>query len=200
MLSMLRYHRYILRQLALPVLFITIGLTAIIWLTQSLRFIDLIVNKGLSLSSFIHLSMLLLPSFMGVILPIALFCAILFIYNRLAIDSELVSLRASGTSQWSLARPAILLAGIVMILVYSINMYFTPLSYRSFKDRQTVIRSDFSSVLLQEGVFTTLVNDVTVYVRARNSDAQLRGILVHDERITDQPVTMMAYLCNVDVM
>jgi|MDSW01.2.fsa_nt_gb lipopolysaccharide export system permease protein len=192
MLSMLRYHRYILRQLALPVLFITIGLTAIIWLTQSLRFIDLIVNKGLSLSSFIHLSMLLLPSFMGVILPIALFCAILFIYNRLAIDSELVSLRASGTSQWSLARPAILLAGIVMILVYSINMYFTPLSYRSFKDRQTVIRSDFSSVLLQEGVFTTLVNDVTVYVRARNSDGQLRGILVHDERITDQPVTMMA--------
>ena len=189
---MLRYHRYILKQLALPVIFITVGLTAIIWLTQSLRFIDLIVNKGLSLSSFLHLSMLLLPSFLGVILPIALFCAIFFIYNKLTIDSELVSLRASGASQWSLARPAILLALIVTTLVYAINMYFTPLSYRSFKDRQTIIRSDYSSVLLQEGVFTTLINDVTVYVRARNSEGQLRGILVHDARISDQPVTMMA--------
>ena len=192
MYAMLRYQRYILRHLALPVLFITVGLTAIIWLTQSLRFIDLIVNKGLSLSSFLHLSLLLLPSFLGVILPISLFCAILFVYNRLAIDSELVSLRASGASQWSLAKPAIILAGIVMIIVNAINMYFTPLSYRNFKDKQTVIRSDFSSVLLQEGVFTTLVNNVTVYVRARNTDGRLRGILVHDERIPDQPVTMMA--------
>lgn len=189
---MLRYQRYILRQLALPVLFITVGLTAIIWLTQSLRFIDLIVNKGLSLSAFLHLSMLLLPSFLGVILPIALFCATLFVYNKLVIDSELVSLRASGVSQWSLAKPALVLAGIVMVLVYAINMYFTPLSYRTFKDRQTIIRSDYSSVLLQEGVFTTLINDVTVFVRARSTDGQLRGILVHDARVPDRPVTMMA--------
>jgi len=189
---MLRYQRYIFRQLALPVLFIIFGLTAIIWLTQSLRFIDLIVNKGLSLSAFLHLSMLLLPSFLGVILPIALFCAILFVYNKLVVDSELVSLRASGASQWSLAAPALMLAGVVMVLSFAINMYFTPLSYRTFKDRQTIIRSDYSSVLLQEGVFTTLINDVTVYVRARNTNGRLRGILVHDARMPDQPVTMMA--------
>tara|TARA_Y100001970_G_scaffold294331_1_gene450821 strand:- start:129050 stop:130234 length:1185 start_codon:yes stop_codon:yes gene_type:complete len=192
MIYMLRYQRYILKQLALPVIFISVGLTAVIWLTQSLRFIDLIVNKGLSLSAFLHLSMLLLPSFLGVILPIALFCAVLFVYNRLSIDSELVSLRASGESQWSLARPALVMAGIILVCVYAINMYFTPLSYRSFKERQTVIRSDYSSVLLQEGVFNTLANDVTVYVRARNSEGQLRGILVHDERLEDSPVTMMA--------
>ena len=71
-------------------------------------------------------------------------------------------------------------------------MYFIPVSYRTFKEQQFVIRTDYSSVILQEGVFSTLVNDVTVYVRERNRIGELLGILVHDSRIPDQPVTMMA--------
>ena len=47
-------------------------------------------------------------------------------------------------------------------------------------------------MLLQEGVFTNLIDDVTVYVRARDSSGNLHGILVHDSRVPDQPVTMMA--------
>ncbi|MDA0228701.1 MAG: LPS export ABC transporter permease LptF [Proteobacteria bacterium] len=187
-----RHQSYILRQLLGPFLLITVGLSAVIWLTQSLRFIDMIVNKGLSLSAFLYFSMLLLPTFLGVILPIALFSAILFTYNKLVIDSEVVSLRTAGFSQWSLAAPALTLATFVCILVYAINLYFIPASYREFKSRQFVARADFSSVLLQEGVFTNLIEDVTVFVRERDSSGRLHGILVHDKRVPGQPVTMMA--------
>jgi lipopolysaccharide export system permease protein len=187
-----RHQRYILRQLLGPFILISIGLTAVIWLTQSLRFVDLIVNKGLSLSAFLYFSMLLLPTFLGVILPIALFSAILFTYNKLAIDSEMVSMRSAGLGPWSLAAPAISLAAFVCVLVYAINLYFIPTSFREFKSRQFIARADFSSVLLQEGVFTNLIDDVTVYVRARDSSGELHGILVHDSRVAGQPVTMMA--------
>lgn len=187
-----RHQRYILRQLLGPFVLITVGLTAVIWLTQSLRFIDMIVNKGLSLSAFLYFSMLLLPTFLGVILPIALFSAILFTYNKLVIDSEVVSLRTAGLGPWSLAAPAISLAAFVCIIVYAINLYFIPASYREFKSRQFVARADFSSVLLQEGVYTNLIKDVTVFVRTRDSSGRLRGIFVHDSRVAEQPVTMMA--------
>lgn len=189
---MLRHQRYILKQLVGPFILIAVGLTLVIWLTQSLRLVDLIVNKGLSLSTFFYFSMLLLPTFIGVILPIALFSAILFAYNKLVVDSEIVSLRASGLNTWSLASPAILLATIVCIIVYTINLYFIPTSYREFKSRQFIARADFSSVLLQEGVFTDLIDEVTVYVRAGDRNGMLRGILVHDNRVDGQPVTMMA--------
>ena len=187
-----RHQRYILRQLLGPFLLISIGLTAVIWLTQSLRFIDMIVNKGLSLSAFLYFSMLLLPTFLGVILPIALFCTILFTYNKLVIDSEVVSLRAAGLGPWSLAAPAVSLAALVCIIVYAINLYFIPASYREFKSRQFIARADFSSVLLQEGVYTNLIEDVTVFVRTRDVSGNLHGIFVHDARIANQPVTMMA--------
>ena len=187
-----RHQRYILRQLLGPFLLITVGLTAVIWLTQSLRFIDMIVNKGLSLSAFLYFSMLLLPTFLGVILPIALFSAILFTYNKLVIDSEIVSLRSAGQGPWSLATPALILATCVCVLVYAINLYFVPLSYREFKSRQFIARADFSSVLLQEGVYTNLIDDVTVFVRERDARGRLHGIFVHDSRVAAQPVTMMA--------
>jgi lipopolysaccharide export system permease protein len=189
---MLRYQRYLLRQLLGPFVLVALGLTVVIWLTQSLRFIDLIVNKGLALHAFIYMSMLLLPSFLGAILPVALFCSILFVYNKLTMDSELISLRAAGVSQWALAKPALLLATVVAILSYSITMYFVPNSYREFKERQFILRSDYSSILLQEGVFNNLIDDVTVYIRAREGGGALKGILVHDSRIREKPITMMA--------
>ena len=65
--------RYIFRQLSLALLAVTGDLTALIWLTQSLRFVELLVNRGLSMTVFIRLTSLLIPSFVAVILPITTF-------------------------------------------------------------------------------------------------------------------------------
>ena len=186
-----RYQRYLLRQLIGPFLLVTVGLTAVVWLSQSLRIIDLIVNKGLSFSAFLLMSMLVLPTFLSAILPIAFFCALLFVYNKLTIDSELVSLRAAGVSQWSLAKPALVMATIVVVISYAIIMYVMPVSHREFKERQFVLRSDHSALLLEEGTFNTLTEGVTVYIRGREGGT-LNGILVHDAREQERPVTMMA--------
>src|SRR3546814_184370 len=184
--------RYILGQLAMATVFVTVALTFAIWLTQSLRLIDYIVNRGLPASTFLTFVGLLLPSFLGVVLPVATFVAILFVYHKLAMDSEMVVMRAAGLSQLQLARPAIILAVAVTVGVYAISLYFLPLSFRNFKDLQNEFRNDFSAVLLQEGVFTALNENITVYVRQRSSDGELRGILVHDTRDPANPVTMMA--------
>ena len=186
-----RYQRYLFRQLIGPFLLVALGLTAVVWLSQSLRIIDLIVNKGLSFSTFLLMSMLVLPTFLGAILPIAFFCALLFVYNRLTIDSELVCLRAAGISQWSLAKPALVMATIIVVASYAIVMYVMPISHREFKERQFVLRSDHSALLLEEGSFNSLTEGVTVYIRGREGGT-LNGILVHDARERERPVTMMA--------
>ena len=67
--------RYILNQLIIVTFFVTLGLTLAVWLTQALRFLDYIVNRGLPAATFFAFVGLLLPSFLGVVLPIAAFCA-----------------------------------------------------------------------------------------------------------------------------
>lgn len=184
--------RYIFGQLVTATLFVTVALTFAVWLTQSLRLLDYIVNRGLPASTFLSFVALLLPSFLGIVLPIATFCAVLFVYHKLMLDSELVVLRAAGLSQFQLAKPALLIAALVTLVVYSISLYFLPASYRAFKELQNDIRNDYSSVLLQEGLFNSVADGITVYVRERSSRGELLGILVHDNRQPDRPVTMMA--------
>jgi lipopolysaccharide export system permease protein len=186
-----RINRYILRQLAVPAGLITLGLVGVVWLTQSLRFIDLIVNRGLSASDFLYLTILLMPGIIEVILPIAVLCAVLFVYHRLSFDSEIVVMRAAGVSPWSMAVPALALAGAATVASYILSLYLQPLGFRTFKDEQFTIRNNYAAVLIREGTFNNVIKGVTVYVRERRG-SELLGILVHDERDSRRPITVMA--------
>ena len=184
--------RYVLRQLIEVTLFVTLALTGVVWLSQSLRFVDLIINRGLSFFTFVYLTFLLLPSFLAVLMPIALFFAVAYTYHRLVIDSEIVVLRSAGLSEMALMKPALIMAGILVALCYLITLYLQPAGFRNFKDRQFIIRADYSKILLQEGSFNTLGEGLTVYIRERLDNGEVRGILVHDNRDRAAPVTMMA--------
>jgi len=187
-----RLQRYIFRQLAGPFVFFLLSLTGVIWLTQSLRFVDLIINKGLSASYFAQLTLLVLPGVLTIILPIALFAAVLYVYNNLDGDSEIIVMRASGLGNMSLARPALVLALAVTVVGYFLSLYLMPTGQRAFKDMKTSLRTNLSYVLLQEGTFNTIGDSLTVYIRARQSGGEMLGILVHDSRVARRPVTIIA--------
>ena len=67
-------------------------------------------------------------------------------------------------------RMARLLAGLVMLVLYALNVYFLPASYAAFKDLQWAIRNEYSNILLQEGTFNEVAPNVVVYVRQREGD------------------------------
>ncbi len=184
--------RYIVRQLAFALVAVTGGLVALIWLTQSLRFIELVVNRGLSFWVFLKLTGLLVPNFVAVILPITTFVVVQFVYQRLAGDRELTVMRAAGLSPMALARPALGLAAVVVGICYVLNLSVVPVSYTAFREQQFEIRNRLAAFLLQEGVFTQISEDLTVYVRSRDRDGTLRGILVEDERQKNSRATILA--------
>ena len=184
--------RYIVRQLALALVAVTGGLVALIWLTQSLRFVELVVNRGLSFGVFLELTGLLVPNFVAVILPITMFVVTQFVYQRLAGDRELTVMRAAGLSPWALARPALALAVAVVATCYWLNIWVVPVSYTKFREFQFEIRNRLAAFLLQEGVFTPVSDDMTVYIRGREPDGTLRGILVEDARQRNSRATILA--------
>jgi lipopolysaccharide export system permease protein len=186
------YTKYVLRQLLAGMLLVSAGLTCIIWLSQSLRFVEMIVNRGLSAGTFVYMTMLLLPNFLTVILPIALFTVIVFTYSKMVTDRELIVMRAAGVGQFGLAKPAIIMTILTLMFGYLLNLYLLPESYRAFRLLQWEVRNTYSHVLLKESSFNPITSTVTVYIRERAPDGQLLGILVHDERDVEAPVTLMA--------
>jgi lipopolysaccharide export system permease protein len=186
------YELYIIRKILGPFIIITLSITGIAWLSQSLRFIDFIVNKGLSIGTFFYLSILILPSLMWVIIPAATFIAIIYSYNKLQADSELVIFKATGIDNKMLLRPVIIFCLLATLMSYSISLYFLPASYREFKDMQIFIRNNYASVLLQEGVFTNPSAGLTVYVKEKDALGTLKGLIVHDSRTKDKTYTVTA--------
>ncbi len=184
--------RYLLRQQSIAMVFVTLVLGFAIWLTQSLNFIKFIITRGLSLGVFFKLTLFLLPSFLLIILPLALFFAVTFTYNKLINDRELVVMRATGLSQIGLAGPAIVLAGFVTLIAYFLSLYLVPTLFARFKQMEFSIRNDYSAILLQEGRFNTVGKGVTIYIRDRTGAGELVDILIQDDRDTSKPVTMTA--------
>jgi lipopolysaccharide export system permease protein len=180
---------YIGRQVALLLTVITVGLTFVIWLTQTVRFLDLIINRGLPITTALYLLSLLVPELLIILLPAALFIASLFVYWRLGVDSELVVLRSAGMSPWQIARPALITAFIVTLLGYWLSLSLAPYANRVFGGLTNELRNDFSQVLLQAGVFIEATPGVTVYTRARTPDGALAGVVVFDQR-PNQPQTV----------
>jgi lipopolysaccharide export system permease protein len=187
-----RIDRYVFRQLLLALIAVSGGLVALIWLTQSLRFVELVVNRGLTFRVFLQLTSLLIPSFVAVILPITTFVVVQFVYQRLAGDRELTVLRAAGLSPFALARPALALCAVSMATCFVLNLYIVPQTLTAFREFQFEIRNRIVAFLLQEGVFTPVSDDLTVYVRKRDQDGTLHGILVDDARQPNSHATILA--------
>ncbi len=187
-----RLSTYVLRQLAGPVALFTFLLTSVIWLSQSLRLLDLVINRGQSAPTFVYLTILILPGLLIIILPLSYFVGTLFGLHKLNADSELVVMQAAGFSRVQLVVPVLLAAGAMMTLTYLCSLYLMPLGQRTMKDKVLGIRADIGAAILNEGVFNTPADGLTVFIRERAPDGHFRGILVHDSRETRHPTTYIA--------
>lgn len=183
---------YVLGQMIGPTMLFTFLLTAVIWLTQALRLLDLVINRGQSAPTFVYLTILILPSLLVIILPIAFFAGTLFALYKLNADSELVVMSAAGFSVTQIAIPVFMAAGIVMGLTWLNGLYLMPAGQRAMNDKVYDIRADIGTALLNEGEFNTPAHGLTVFIRAIDSDGTIHGVLVHDNRVRSHPVTYLA--------
>lgn len=179
--------RYIMRNLAIATLFVALVLSSVIWLTQALKLLEIIITSNAPLGTFLELVFLSLPKFLEVVLPIALTAAVLFIYNKMTMDNELIVLRASGVSHYRVARPAIILSALVSLLLLTLTTWLTPTAHANMLQLRQIAKTQYTGFLLREGVFNTLPGGLTVYMRQRNSDGELLGLLIHDARKKDEP-------------
>lgn len=186
-------NRYLLKNLILAAAFVATVLTLVVWLTQSLRFLELIVSTGAPFMTFVELALMTVPRFLELVLPISLMVAILFVYNKAIMDSEMVVLRAAGVSQAALARPGIVLALGSMVLMMFLSFWLAPVSQATMLQKREIVQAEFSSLLLREGVFNNISEGLTVYIRNRDDEGVLHGLLIHDGRSDpDNPVTITA--------
>lgn len=187
------FDRYMFKNLLVATVFIAVTLALIILLTQSLRFLELVIQSEASAGAFLTLTLLALPRFFEIILPIALMISTIFVYNKMTMDSELIVMRATGASPLRMARPALVLTALLTLLLLFITLWAGPKSMAQMQRLSQVIKAQYSTLLFQEGVFNAPIKGLTVFLRERARDGELHGLIIHDSRPENAtPVTILA--------
>lgn len=182
---------YVFRQALGPLLAILGALAAIAILTQGLNQLDIIVTNRRAGFAFAWVTILALPQLISLILPMAVFIAVVYALNRMHSESEIAVLYGAGVSRQRLARPILQLAVIAAVVHLIINVIIQPWS---FEERRKVfydLRTDIASSLIEEGSFTYPAEGLTLYARSRGGGGELRDLLINDGR-TEPGITYTA--------
>jgi lipopolysaccharide export system permease protein len=184
--------RYIFRTTFSAFLIVLVSLTAVIWVTQALRDIDLMTNQGQNILVFVGITGLIIPQLILVIAPIALLIAVAHVLNKLSTDSEIVVMNAAGMSPWLLFRAFMTVAVVVSLFVAVVSAYFAPKGLRMLRDWLTEVRANVVQTIVQPGRFTSLETGVTIHIRERRPNGQLLGIFLDDRRNASERITVLA--------
>ncbi|MDP3533538.1 MAG: LptF/LptG family permease [Alphaproteobacteria bacterium] len=187
-----KLQRYMLWELSKTTLFTIIVLTSVMWLVQSLRFIDLVINQALPLITIFKFLSLLLPFLLYHLLPLGGFISIFYTYQKLSQERELIAMRSSGLSPLQLSLPAFLVAGIMTFIGYTISLYFLPQSTSLFKTMQYELSTSLSASLLRENQFNIIGPGLTIFIKKRLNNKDFKGIVIQDDRNPQHKTTYVA--------
>lgn len=160
-------------------------------MVQIMSMMKFLMNYGVKLTNFLGLTVMMVPFIISIIVPFVTFIAILFVYNKMIGDNEVVVIAASGTSPARIARPAIVLAGILTIAHLILNTWIVPATQAKFYDTQWNLRYGLAHLKLQEGAFTEMSHGLVVYVD-KVSGHDLNQVMLSDTRNNNSQMTIFA--------
>ncbi|MCL7464841.1 LPS export ABC transporter permease LptF [Phaeovulum sp. NW3] len=187
---MTRLDRYILSQLMALFGFFALVLVSVYWVNRAVRLFDQLISDGQSARVVLEFTALTLPYVIRLVLPIAAFAATVYAVNRLAQESELVAMQATGASPWRLARPVAVFGLIVAALMAMLVHVLEPAARARLADRQAQIAENVTARFLSEGSFQHPADGVSIYIREIAPTGELLDLFLSDAR---QPGTQTIY-------
>ena len=188
----MQFDRYIFKLMLRTSLAVTLTLVGIMWLFQTIRILELVINRGAPMADFLLMSITVIPLWLTIAIPISVFVAVMWVFHRALVDRELLVTQASGRSPIQLARAPIAL-GILFTTFLMINSVFLlPVSFGVYKEVQFKLRNTIPTVMLQDNVFIDVVDGMTMLIGKKYKDGHVENVFIHDEKTDGVIVTMTA--------
>lgn len=192
-MSILRIHRYIIKEISIPVILSLLIFTFVLLMGRIPRLTELVVSKGVPASEIVQLFSYLLPTFFSITVPLSFLLGILLAFGRLSADSEFVALKASGISLYSLLRPVLVLAVAFSLLTAWLTTTVEPAGKTAFRSKLFQIASSRASVGIRPGIFNDDFEGLVLYTRTMDErQGIMHGVFISDEREGETPATIVA--------
>lgn len=184
-------NKYFRHQLIGIFVMLLLILTGLAWMMQIMSMMKFLLNYGVDFGSFVYMTSLMIPFIISIIIPFVTFIAVIFVYNKMISENEVTVMAASGLSPWQIAKPALKLSALIMVVHLVLNIWIVPVSQSMFYSTQWNLRYGLAHLKLQESAFTKLAKGLVVYVdNVAGND--LNQIMISDMREKDNQMLIFA--------
>ena len=186
--------RYVVREVVPPTGLGLLLFTFILLLDQITNLMKVLVSRGADLPTVVRAFAYLLPSIFSVTIPMAFLLGVLLAFGRLASDSEIVAMRASGVSPARLLRPVLGLSLVASLLTFYVFAVLGPASNQAYREILFSLIVSRARTEMKPRVFTDdLVPGMVLYVSdIPASTGEWRNLFVHDTRVAGKPRLILA--------
>jgi LPS export ABC transporter permease LptG/LPS export ABC transporter permease LptF len=126
--------RYVIREVIPPFLLSLLIFTFLLEIPPVMRELETLVAKGVSWQVAGRILLTLIPSGLGLTIPMALLTGLLIGLGRLSADREAVALLACGVSPYRLMRPVLLMATIAAAATMYVMINAIPDANQTFRE------------------------------------------------------------------
>jgi LPS export ABC transporter permease LptG/LPS export ABC transporter permease LptF len=177
--------RYILGEILSHTLIGGVIFTFILFMKELPKILEMMVHNSSTFTSLVEVVLFMMPNFFKVTIPMAVLVGVLLGFSRLAADSEIIAMRASGLGIGYFVRVASIVAvgGLLLGLVNS--LYVAPRANQAFLALEKALASQ-ASYEIQPRVFDEDFRNYVLYVqdvRSGTGAANWRQLFLAD--VTD---------------
>ena len=170
------YKTYLIKNLFKPLIISLITLIVIIWSSRVVKFMDYIVQDGAGFLSFFKLTLLVLPSLILIILPLAIFLTAILTYDKLIENREIIILKNCGIKKIQLILPLIMLAIFMTCCSYFISLYGGYKSNLKIREIRQDIQNNLSFSMIKDGTFIRF-KDIVIYADKKEENIAYNVII-----------------------
>ena len=175
------FDRYVLKILATATFVTALSLTMIILLTQSIRYLEMVIGSDSSAYYFLLMIGLAIPKFLEAIMPLAFAIGAIYTAQRLLNSREIIIMTAAGVSTKHVARAFFIFTGFMMVMQFLLSAWLSPIAVSQLQQTRNDVKSHYATLLFREGVFNTLGSGLTVFVKQRVGLNELANIMIFDK-------------------
>lgn len=190
---------YIFRQCVVTLFITSLAIIGIVWLSQILRLVELLVNKGALFIDFINITISAFPFWLLIILPISATIGTTIVLSRMQQDKEIIAMTAAGISPLRIAVGPIILGILITAFLIINSAYIIPKTYSYYKTIMTNLRAAAPIVILQPGVFTDISKGLTIYINDKESENVFQDVFIHDNREKNTVIEIYADKATISI-
>ncbi len=184
--------RYIAQQVLKPLL-TSMAIGLLVLLSERLvRLLDVTLGKKNSFSVVFEMLAYLVPHYLGLAVPAAMFMGLLFGFNKLSKDSEIDAFMASGIGIARLSRAVAALAVFLCLISVGMLGWLQPHTRYAYRTVLFAVRNVQVFYLAEEGVFMQAGTRTFILDKLSRSQNSFERIFLFDNRGANGSETVTA--------